>query len=351
MPRTAVLLKANHNRVYGDAAPDLGRAELALLDQEVLHLGLGVERVELGGVSYLLLDHDEPLGRDALAVLSNLSSLHALFGVEGALLRPLPVTPLAVVDDDITTIQRYQGKTNEAFTHLLVNLALAAGDRFAALLQGERLNLLDPACGRGTTLNRAAVYGLDAAGVEIDQRAVEHWTVFFLTWLKDHRFKHRLDQAKLRKGREHPAHRITVTYGATKDRASHRVADVVHDDTRLARTHFRDRSFDLLVCDLPYGVQHGAAQQGGGRRRGPGPLLAEALPEWHALLRPGAGVALAFNRRTLARGELEGLVVGAGFELVPVPEGVSFAHRVDHAIQRDVVIARRPASGSCRPPA
>lgn len=342
MPRTAVLLKANANRVYGDAAPELGCAELALLDQEVLHLGLGVERTELGNVPYLLLDHDEALSDEALAVLSNLSSLHALFAVEGSLLRPLPVTPLAVVDDDITTIQRYQGKTNEAFTHLLVNLALAAGGHLPALLQGTRLNLLDPACGRGTTLNRAAVYGLDAAGIEVDQKAVEHYTVFLLTWLKDHRFKHWLEQAKLRKGRDRPAHRITVTYGATKDRSTHRVADVVHDDTRLARTHFRDRSFDLLVCDLPYGVQHGA-RQGGGRRRGPGPLLAEALPEWHALLRPGAGVALAFNLRTLAREELEGLVETAGFELVPVPDGVSFAHRVDHAIQRDVVVARRPA--------
>ena len=34
---------------------------------------------------------------------------------------------IAALDDDLVTIQRYAGRTNEAFTHLLVNLALSAG--------------------------------------------------------------------------------------------------------------------------------------------------------------------------------------------------------------------------------
>jgi SAM-dependent methyltransferase len=342
VPRTALLLKASANRVYGEAAFALGQAELAVLDDAVLHLGLSVERATLGGVVYLVADHDEPLTAAAVRTLSNLSSLHALFAMDGPLLRPLPVEPLVVVGEDLTTIQRYQGKTNEAFTHLLVNLALAASGRFPDLLAGQRLRLLDPACGRGTTLNRAAVYGLDACGVELDQRDVEAYTVFLLTYLKDHRYKHKLEQAKLRKGRDRPAHRITVTYGASKDRTTHRVADVVHDDTRLARAHFKDRSMDLLVCDLPYGVQHGAHGEGGSSR-GPARLLGEALPVWFELLRPGAGVALAWNRRTLGREELERQLTAAGFELV-TPEGDErFGHRVDQAIQRDVVVARRPA--------
>ncbi len=258
------------------------------------------------------------------------------------LLRPLEVNPLAVVGEDLTTIQRYQGKTNEAFTHLLVNLALAAGGRFGSLLAGQRLRLLDPACGRGTTLNRAAVYGMDACGLELDQRDVEAYTVFLLTYLKDHRYKHKLEQAKLRKGRDRPAHRITVTYGESKDRSTHRVIDVVHDDTREARTHLKDRSMDLLVCDLPYGVQHGAHGEGNRPSRGPARLLQEALPVWWELCRPGAGVTLAWNRRTLERAELERLVLASGFELA-APEGDDrFVHRVDQAIQRDVLVARRP---------
>jgi 23S rRNA G2445 N2-methylase RlmL len=349
VPRTALLLKANANRVYGEAAFALGQAELAVLDEGALHLGLSVERTTLGGVDYLVAEHDAPLTDEAVAAMSNLSSLHALYGVEGALLRPFEVRPLGVVGEDLTTIQRYQGKTNEAFTHLLVNLALAAGGRVGDLLAGGRLQLLDPACGRGTTLNRAAVYGLDACGVELDQRDVEAYTVFLLTYLKDHRYKHKLDQAKLRKGRDRPAHRITVTYGASKDRSTHRVIDVIHDDTRQARTHLKDRSMDLLVCDLPYGVQHSAHGEGTRPSRGPARLLEEALPVWFALCRPGAGVALAWNRRTLDRSDLEHLVLEAGFELA-APEGDDrFVHRVDHAIQRDVLLARRPSGRAARP--
>jgi SAM-dependent methyltransferase len=344
MPTTALLLKANANRVYGDAAPGLALAELAVLDEEVLHLGLRTSPATLGGVAYLLAEHDDELSDEQLAVLSNLSSLHAAFGVEGPLLRPLPMAPRAVLPEDLITIQRYQGKTNEAFTHLLVNVALAAGGGLRRLLAGERLRLLDPACGRGTTLNRAALYGMDAVGLELDQRDVAAYTVFLLTWLKDHRLKHKLDQAKLRKGRERPAHRITVTYGESKDRAAHRVIDVIHDDTTAARTHLAARSMDLLVCDLPYGVQHGSRPASGALERGPAALLREALPVWFELLRPGSGVALAWNRRTLPRPDLERLVAEAGFARRGPEDPDAFVHRVDQSIQRDVLVAVRPPS-------
>lgn len=346
MPRLALLLKASANRVYGASAPALAAAELAVLEGALGGAVTGTARLELGGVDYLGVDVAAPLEPAALAVLSNLSSLHAAFEVDGDLLRPLRVAPHLVLDEDVTTIQRYSGKTNEAFTHLLVNVALAESGRFPALLAGERVTLLDPACGRGTSLNRAVAYGMDAHGIEIDQRDVEAYTQFILTWLKDKRLKHQLEQAKLRKGRETPAHRITVTYGATKDRSSHRFVDIVHDDTLAARAHLKARSVDLLVCDLPYGVQHGSQsgpQSGGGRlQRGPGGLLRRALPVWLELLRPGAGVALAWNRHTLPRAELAGLVTEAGLELRRPADDDAFLHRVDRAILRDVLVAARP---------
>src|SRR6185295_13713680 len=107
---------------------------------------------------------------------------------------------------------------NEAFTHLLVNLALAAGaGAFDRVLAGEPVRLLDPVCGRGTTLNRAVVYGLHAVGVEHDKRDVEAYEAFLLGWLQDKRLKHQVERARLRKGRTTPGSRCTVTYGAGKD--------------------------------------------------------------------------------------------------------------------------------------
>jgi SAM-dependent methyltransferase len=347
MARLALLLKANSNRVFGDAAFALGAAELALLDEHVLPgLVRASERRQIAGVDYLVVDTHRSVDPADLAVLSNLSSLHAAFEIdEQERFLPLAITPRAVLDDDLLTIQRYAGKTNEAFTHLLVNAALAASDGTTArLLAGERVRLLDPVCGRGTTLNRAAAYGMDAVGIDADQRDVEEYAAFLLTWLKDKRLKHKVDKATLRKGRDTPAHRLTVTYGTGKDVTTHRVIDVVHDDTRRARDHLRPRSVDLIAADLPYGVQHGAQSGPGRLDRGPAALLEEALPVWRDLLRPGGAAALAWNRRTLPRGLLVDLARGAGFA-VERKDDDSFAHRVDRSITRDVLVAVRSPDG------
>lgn len=341
----ALLPRASSNRVFGAAVPGLLAAELAVLDAGLARPRRPRSQVgTIGGVEYVLAEVDgAPYGDDELAVLSNLSTLHALFSVEDDLLRPVTLDPIQRHDDDVITIQRYVGKTNEAFTHLLVNLALAASERgFEPLVAGERLRLLDPACGRGTTLNRAVVYGLDAVGVEIDSRDVEAYEAFILGWCKDKRLKHQVERARLRKARPTPATRCTITYGSSKDRTTHRTLDVINDDTLLLGSHVRARSVDLLVCDLPYGVQHGARPAAGTLDRNPGDLVTDALPTWFAALRPGAGVALAWNLRTLERDRLLRLLVGNGLEPVAAADSAAFEHRVDRSITRDVAIARRP---------
>ena len=50
---------------------------------------------------------------------------------------------------------KYKGKTNEAFTMHLINQALCA----AKLPEGRPVTLLDPMCGRGTTLFQAVNRG------------------------------------------------------------------------------------------------------------------------------------------------------------------------------------------------
>jgi SAM-dependent methyltransferase len=339
MSTLVFLPKASSNRVYGESAPGLLAAELAVV------AGLGAEVDRVGGVDYVVAEAAGPLDADRVALLSNLSSVHAMFERQGDLLRPVDVAPVCRQDEDVTTIQRYQGKTNEAFTHLLVNLALAAGEGgFARLRGGPRLRLLDPACGRGTTLNRGIVYGMDAVGVDHDQKDLEAYGTFLLGWLKDKRLKHEVERSTLRKGRRTPAHRFAVTYGAGRDRGARRKVELVHDDTVLLRDHVTARSVDLLACDLPYGVQHGATAGGGDLRRSPDDLLAEALPVWRDALRPGAGVALAWNLRTLPRAKVVRRLGEAGFDLVVPDDDARFAHRVDRSIQRDVVVARRPGS-------
>ena len=83
----------------------------------------------IGGVPYVTFEAGELSQRDA-GLLANLSALYALFEVTGPagneLLRPVPLRRLDRYDDDLLTILKYPGKTNEQFTKLLLNVTLAS---------------------------------------------------------------------------------------------------------------------------------------------------------------------------------------------------------------------------------
>src|SRR4051794_4450847 len=167
--RYAILVAPSANRVYGQDGGRLAAAELAVI-APALHCGATAAHITtIGGVEYLTFEA-EPLDDHDRFVLSNLSATYALFSVADNTLTPVMVDRLRWFGDDLITIQRYSGKTNEQFTHLMVNLAtsvsVAARERRA---QGLTVRLIDPLAGRGTTLNRGLMYGFDVAGVEFDR--------------------------------------------------------------------------------------------------------------------------------------------------------------------------------------
>jgi len=325
----AVLVQPSANRVYAQAAPALTAAELRALDD--LALGGVVTEVavtELAGVPYVTFDGPEA----ALPVVANLSTRYAVFAREGDLLRPVGVAPLDRWDDDLVSIQRYPGRTNEQLTRLLLNLALAASSAGAAAFSGEaRPRVLDPLCGRGTTLNVAALCGLDAAGIDLDRKDVDAYLQFFTTWLKGKRAKH----TSKRVG---PVTTVTFAPGKGDDRQE--VVAVTADTTDAVR-HLGGSSVDVIVTDLPYGVQHGSTA-GDALRRSPADLLAAALPAWRKVLRPGGALAASWNTKVLPRTQLAAMLEGAGLVVLTGETYESFAHRVDQAVDRDVVVARRP---------
>ncbi len=345
MPRHCLLLQPSVNRVYAGQAIAIGTAELRTLSQLLLDDRVGdISTVTRGGVPFLDFDTAEPLTATDLDILANLSVAYVLFEDRDGLLAPVDRTPLACFDDDLLTTLRYVGKTNEQFTKLLVNLAAAAADPTGEALAGRHpLRLLDPLCGRGTTLNQALMYGLDAYGIELDPKEVDAYETFLKTWLEGHRVKHRTEHLHLRKGRDTPARRLTVTITRTvADEKVTQVLVLVNDDTTRARDHLKRSSVDLVVGDLPYGIQHAARSDEWGRSRRATTMLADALPVWRTLLRPGGSLCLAWNLRQIPRDELRALVTDAGFALVAAVDDDRFAHRVDRTIQRDLVLAIKP---------
>lgn len=332
----AALVLPSANRVYAGAAPGLLAAELDALSQLALGGRVGDAALRtLGGVPYVTFEGD--LDDEALAVVSNLSALYALFGVEGNLLRPVEARRLDRWDDDLVTIQRYTGKTNELLTRLLLNLAVAAGPGASAFTGQVRPRVLDPLSGRGTTLNVALLCGFDAAGIDHDRKDVDAHLQFLTTWLKTKRAKH----SSKRNGA-----RTTVALAPDKEalKAGHaQELVVVAGDTASAVEQFGRSSVDAVVADLPYGVQHGS-RSGDGLRRSPAELLAAGLPAWRGALRPGGALALSWNTKVLPRAELVTLLDAAGLAVETGGPFERFAHRVDQAIDRDVVVARRPAA-------
>ena len=339
MPEYALLVSPSANRVYADAAAGLTLAELLVFGEGVLRGAIDAPRVEtLGSVRYLVFSAEELSGR-ALAVLSNLSSTFALFALSGGRLEPLDLRRLDRFDSDLVSIQRYAGKTNETFTKLLLNVTLASS-AFARELSERTFTVLDPLCGRGTTLNQALLYGFDAAGVEIDRRDFDAYALFIQRWVKDKRLKHRVHLGQV-KG--HP--RIALDIGLDKagfkeGRALHLA--VVNASTLESAVVYPPRSFDLVVADAPYGVQHGSTGQRGELSRSPLDLLREAAPVWREALRPGGALGIAWNVRVAKREVVAETLAKSGLEPCDSPPYHRFQHRVDQAILRDVVVARRP---------
>ncbi|MCO8271019.1 SAM-dependent methyltransferase [Actinoplanes sp. TRM 88003] len=364
MPRYALLLAPSANRVYADQAARLASAELAAFldylapagrDDDLAPAGsddadgpsspsAGISEISvinLGGVEYLAFDGS--LSERDIAYVSNLSSAYALFErVEGELLRPLALSPLARYDSDLITIPKYAGKTNEQFTKLVLNLTILASGSAGRMLDGG-LTVLDPLAGRGTTLNQALMYGYDAVGVEIDGKDVEAYKLFLQTWLKRKRLKHSAELVPVRRQGKRAARRLEVTMAASKD--DHKAGAVqklvmLQADTTQLDGLLRGGVADVLVADLPYGVAHGSYDDEGGISRRPLDLLERAVPQWLPLLRKGGALGLSWNTKVARRELAEDILLANGLEIVPHQP---LEHRVDQGIERDVVVARMTA--------
>jgi SAM-dependent methyltransferase len=329
----AVLVLPSANRVYAQQGPRLLAAELSALNELALGGALqDIEVSELAGIPYVTFAGS--LSAPELAVVSNLSTAYALFARDGATLHPIAMRRLDRWDDDLVTIQRYSGKTNEQLTRLLLNLTIAAVAGAAAFTGERKLRVLDPLCGRGTTLNVAVLCGQDAAGVDIDKRDIDAYVHFFTTWLKDKRAKHSTRRSGAR---------TTITFARDKEsqkRGDEQEVVVTAGETTDAVVQLGKASVDAIVTDLPYGVQHGS-HSAGSLHRSPGDLLDAALPVWRSILRNNGAIGLAWNTRVLDRTAVTEALTRAGLAVVTGEPFEAFTHRVDQAVARDVVVARR----------
>ncbi len=312
MSETYLLLSPSANRVYAATAPKLAAAELAITARQLTE----VTPTTLAGVSYLAATHDEALTPETLDALARSGSFLAAFSKAGPALTPVQIPRTDWCDDDLVTIPRYSGKTNEQFTRLLMNLTLAARTK----PKPGPLRVLDPLAGRGTTLTTAWTLGHHAYGVEADAKAVAAFAGFLTGYLRRKRLKHQTGTSPVRRDGKSLGKRTVFTA-----------------DARESAERFGKQRFDAIVTDAPYGVEHGA-HTGASRKRSPADLMVEAVPIWASQLAPGGAIGISWNTHTMKREALTELLLDAGLVLPESPAWQSFEHRVDASIMRDLIV-------------
>lgn len=344
--RYALLPGPGYSRTYAQSARALALPELAALARRMEAPVSDIAEGDITGTPCLTFSAPALSDGDRQA-LGWLSCFYVLFAREGELLRPLTVPDGRSFPDSLNGILKYSGKTNEQFTRLLTNLAWAACRTGAA-----RPRLLDPLAGKGTTLFEGLIRGWDVTGVELNATWWREAEGYLTRFLKQGRYKHKAaaDSRSDGQGRR-LARGWSVALASTRedwesDRAQH--CHFWQADTRQLHHFIKKHSHDILVADLPYGVQH-AGQGGGTKPLSPAALLKAALPAWHGALKPGAGVALSYNEYTVSREELLALLPQHGFTVLTDPPFTGYRHRVDLGITRDVVVAVRDGGEHSNP--
>jgi hypothetical protein len=332
VPEYLVLLAPSSNRVYAGDAPVITAAEVEIVVSAASPGGLvGATPTTVAGVPYLAVELADAVDP---RILGDLAATFAVFEREGDLLRPVEASGGERFDDDLLTIPKYPGKTNEQLTRVLLNVTLASTD----LPDRTRRTVLDPLAGRGTTLSWALTLGHDAVGVEVERREVEAYTAFLTTWLRRKRVKHRIGLTPLRRD----GRRLGDLLEAEIGRDDPQSLLLYAADTLATAELLQRRRVDVVVTDAPYGVAHGSRGARGGRDRSPAELLEDAVPVWVSVLRPGGAVGIAWNTHGLSRADLAALCARAGLEVCDDGPYRGFAHRVDAGIHRDLLVARKP---------
>ena len=342
----AIMISPRHKRVYMERSQAIAINELiftgGLLSQPVNN----IREAEIGGLPYLLFDGERAFLPQDIRRLSRLSFTYAIFELRYGLLAPVEIDCGYFIDEDISSILKYTGKTNELFTRLMINLALSHHS------QPETVKLLDPMAGKGTTLYEGLMQNCDVYGIEIDPKPAYESFVYIKKHLEMAKYKHSNHTEKTggvdASGKKFAATRYQVELSRSKEaqRAgqTHQF-EIIAGDTRHTRAFYKKSFFHAIVADLPYGVQHGAknrpqvGMKAGVTRNAMG-LLHEALPEWIKALKPGGVIVLAWNLFLIPRSEMEGLFAEHGLVVPEGIKGLDFSHRLDQATHRDLVLGK-----------
>lgn len=343
-----LLQHPGHNRVYYNAAEKLALSELQLASERLSVPCTNICSVKIAEIRYLSLSLEHKITKADLEILSRLSFVFAIYErieIKGEnCLLPIQISDYEYINNKIGSILKYQGKTNELFTKMMINVALLSSDFGYA----DSISLLDPVAGKGTTLFEASVYGYNTYGIELEAKSVHETSIFFKKYLEKERVKHAAAKRQISGTSKKDAVLIDeFQYALTKEefKSPERVKKLglVCGNTKDVNLYFKNSQFHLLVGDLPYGIVHGnsASKRNTSITRNPSELLAQSLAQWHKVLKKGGVVVVAWNSFLASRAKLATIFSKSGFEVLDSEPYQNFEHMVDKSIKRDIVVAKK----------
>lgn len=314
MKTIALQLSPEAESAYFKNAVDVARAEFAQCIGEQ-----SLELTTIGSLDFFITELED----DALPQVCRLSFVQGIYEVKDDWLRPLPVDTEFLLHDDFVFGSKYKGKTNERLTQMLINVGLS----HTQIFPNQTPKLLDPMCGRGTTLMWAMRYGLNAFGVEQETNALNDFRTSLKKWSKLNHQKHKIQEGTLGSGpKKQQAPFLEF-------QAEEHTARLAIGDSRQADVLYPNEKFDLIISDIPYGVQHFTTEG----TRNPLYVLDQSIEAWSKVLKQKGTIVLAFNSKHPKREQIVAAFEQHEFKA----EAFTIPHRMSESIVRDVLIFKR----------
>ena len=270
--------------------------------------------------------------------ISELSFVLGIFEQKNELLKPIAKTNIEFVNNNISSLLKYSGKTNEYFTKLMINIAANLIDK------NENINLLDPICGKGTSLYEGLIKGYNCYGIEIASKVVEEIFIFLKKFLEKERYKFNSKKEKFSgENKSFKAEKFIFEINKNKENKDFKHFEVVSANTFFTDKIYKKSFFDIIVGDLPYGVKHSniSNEKQNSFTRNPKELLEKSLDSWKNVLNENGILVISWNTFLLKREDFKNLLTSKGFKVIENENLLSFEHRVDQAINRDIIVAKK----------
>ena len=317
MKKLALLISPRAKGAYFNDLIKVAKAELTWIigtDQAITHN-------KIGAMEFLEVEIEAT--DQQLALLTTLSFVYGIFEYQGKQLTPLAIEPTFKLHEDFVFGAKFKGKTNEVLTQLLLNVGLQSIN----YKNIADVKLLDPMCGRATTLLWGMRYGMKGKGIEQEAKALADIRQNVKKWCKIHRQKHQFKDGFV--GGKSTKGNTGKFVEFTAEDASIRV---ITGDSTKAASLLKNEKFHLIISDLPYGIQHFTTNQ----TRNPLTVLRACAKGWVESLKPGGVMVLAFNRNIPKRKDLLAVFTEHGLEAL----AFTAPHQMSESILRDIVVFR-----------